>query len=175
MLETKSSKPVAQVLDRAPMLHMLGVDIGDDGDGGGQAVEGAVALVGLDHHPFALPHPRVGAVGVDDAAIDHRRVDAAGSSSAATIVVVVVLPWVPATATLDFSRISSASISARRTTGRPRGAGGVELGVAGLDRRGDHHDLGASRFSARWPIEDGGAQSGSRSVIFSLQVRALHL
>ena len=31
--------------------------------------------------------------------------------------VVVVLPWVPATATVDFSRISSASISARRTTG----------------------------------------------------------
>jgi hypothetical protein len=44
------------------------------------------------------------------------------SSSAATMVVVVVLPWVPATAMLDFSRISSASISARRTTGRPRGA-----------------------------------------------------
>ena len=31
--------------------------------------------------------------------------------------VVVVLPWVPATATVSFSRISSASISARRTTG----------------------------------------------------------
>src|SRR6267378_1988989 len=39
------------------------------------------------------------------------------SSSAATIEVVVVLPWVPAIATQLFSRISSASISARRTTG----------------------------------------------------------
>ncbi len=71
-------KALAQVLDRAPVLHVLGVDVGDDGDGGGQAVEGAVAFVGLDHHPFALPHARVRAIGVDDAAIDHRRVDAAG-------------------------------------------------------------------------------------------------
>jgi hypothetical protein len=45
---------------------MLGVDIGDDGDGRGQAVEGAVRFVGLDHHPVALPHPRIGAVGMDD-------------------------------------------------------------------------------------------------------------
>ena len=41
--------------------------------------------------------------------------------SAATMEVVVVLPCVPATATVLFSRNSSASISARRTTGtRPR-------------------------------------------------------
>ena len=65
-------------LDRAPVFHVLGVDVGDDGDGRGQAVEGAVAFVGLDHHPFALPHARVGTVGVDDAAVDDRRVDAAG-------------------------------------------------------------------------------------------------
>ena len=77
MFDTKSVKPCAQVLDAAPVLHVLGVDVGDDGDGGGQAVEGAVALVGLDHHPLALPHAGVGAVGVDDAAVDDRRVDAA--------------------------------------------------------------------------------------------------
>ena len=41
----------------------------------------------------------------------------AASSSAATIEVVVVLPCVPPTAIDHFSRISSASISARRTTG----------------------------------------------------------
>ncbi len=46
------------------------------------------------------------------------------SSNVATIEVVVVLPWVPAMATQLFSRISSASISARRTTGirNPRAA-----------------------------------------------------
>src|SRR5499426_3786208 len=40
------------------------------------------------------------------------------SSSAATSDVVVVLPWVPAMATQLLSRISSASISARRTHGK---------------------------------------------------------
>ena len=43
-----------------------------------QLQEGAVALVGLDHHPVAGAQPRVGAVGVDDAAIDHGRIEAAG-------------------------------------------------------------------------------------------------
>ena len=38
-----------------------------------QAQEGAVALVGLDHHPVAGAEPGVGAVGVDDAAVDHGR------------------------------------------------------------------------------------------------------
>jgi hypothetical protein len=42
------------------------------------------------------------------------------SSRAATIEVVVVLPCVPATPTENCSRISSASISARRTSGRRR-------------------------------------------------------
>src|SRR3546814_5875307 len=45
------------------------------------------------------------------------------SSSAATRLVVVVLPCVPAIATVDLRRISSASISARRTMGiRPASA-----------------------------------------------------
>ena len=49
---------------------MIGIDIGDDGDGRRQAQERAVAFVGLDHHPFARAEPRIGAIGVDDAAID---------------------------------------------------------------------------------------------------------
>jgi hypothetical protein len=61
----------------APMLHMLGVDVGDDGDGRGQAVEAAVALIRLDHHPFARPGPGVRPVGMDHAAVDHGGVEAA--------------------------------------------------------------------------------------------------
>ena len=57
---------------------MLGVDIGDDGDVGRQLQERAVGFVGLHHHPVAGAQPRIGAVGVDDAAIDHGRVEAAG-------------------------------------------------------------------------------------------------
>ena len=54
------------------------------------------------------------------------------SSSVATNVVVVVLPWVPAMATLDLSRISSASISARRTIGSPRERAASSSGFPGL-------------------------------------------
>ena len=63
-------------LEGLEVIEMLGVDIGDDGDVGRQLEEGAVGFVGLHHHPVAGPEPRIGAVGVDDAAVDHRRVEA---------------------------------------------------------------------------------------------------
>ena len=44
----------------------------------GSLQERAVGFVGLDHHPFALAQPRIGAVGVDDAAIDDGGIEAAG-------------------------------------------------------------------------------------------------
>ena len=44
------------------MVEMLGIDIGDDGDGRGQLHESAVALIGLDHHPVAAAEMRIGAV-----------------------------------------------------------------------------------------------------------------
>ncbi len=56
----------------------------------------------------------------------------AASSSVATSEVVVVLPWVPAMATHCFSRISSASISARRTTGMRRARAAVSSGLSRL-------------------------------------------
>src|SRR5258707_654757 len=56
----------------------------------------------------------------------------AASSSAATSEVVVVLPWVPATATDHLSRISSPSISARRTTGSRRDRAAATSGLAAL-------------------------------------------
>ena len=70
-----------RLLDRVEgleMVEMLGIDVGDDGDVGGQLEEGAVAFVGLDHHPVAAAAPRVGAVGVDDAAVDDGGIEAAG-------------------------------------------------------------------------------------------------
>ena len=97
------------------------------------------------------------------------------SSSAATIEVVVVLPWVPATATFDFSRISSASISARRTTGRFFARAASSSGLPRLDRRGDHHDVRALEVLRLLADEDARALRrqplGDRR---GLQVRALH-
>ncbi len=60
------------------MIEVFGIHVGDDHSGGAQAREGAVAFVGLHHHPLALAHARIGAVGVDDAAIDDGGVLAAG-------------------------------------------------------------------------------------------------
>ena len=57
------------------MIEMLGIDIGDDGIVAGQLQEGAVGFVRLDHHPVSLAHTGIGAIGVDDAAIDHRRIE----------------------------------------------------------------------------------------------------
>ena len=57
---------------------MLGIDVGDDRDVGRQLEESAVGFVGLHHHPVAAAEPRIGAVGVDDAAVDHGRIEAAG-------------------------------------------------------------------------------------------------
>ncbi len=68
------------------------------------------------------------------------------SSSAATIEVVVVLPWVPAMATQERSRISSASISARRTTGSTLRARGGELRIVALDRGRDDDHVGVAEI-----------------------------
>jgi hypothetical protein len=62
---TKAPEALAQGVQRAPMVQMLGVDIGDDGHMRRHQVEGAVAFIGLDHHPFARPGPRVRPVGMD--------------------------------------------------------------------------------------------------------------
>ena len=54
------------------------------------------------------------------------------SSSEAIMDVVVVFPCVPATATVRFSRISSASISARRTTGMRASSAAATSGLVRL-------------------------------------------
>src|SRR5258708_8826828 len=38
----------------------------------------AVGFVRLDHHPVAEPEPRIGAVGVDDSAVDDGRIEVPG-------------------------------------------------------------------------------------------------
>ena len=63
--------------------------------------------------------------------------------------VVVVLPCVPPTAIDHFSRINSASISARRTTGISARARGLDLRIVLLHGGGDDDDLGAAEILAR--------------------------
>jgi hypothetical protein len=67
---------------------------------------------------------------------------------------------------LERSRISSASISARRTTGRPRARASSSSGLPGLIALEITTTSAASRFSAFCPMKTRAPRSSSRAVIF---------
>ena len=73
----KFEKSLAQIVETAPMLHMLRIHIGDHGNGCWQAIECAVTLIGLDHHPFSLARAGVGFKSMDDTTVHHRRIKSA--------------------------------------------------------------------------------------------------
>ena len=75
------------------------------------------------------------------------------SSSAATMEVVVVLPCVPAMATVHFRQISSASISARRTTGMPSARAASTSGLPDLMADEITSAPAPSICSALWPTK----------------------
>src|SRR5438876_9905218 len=93
---------VAQPLHLAVVVEVLAIDVGHHRDDGREEEEGAVALVRLGDQELALPQAR-------GARPDHGRRRQAARSTAAVSEVVVVFPWLPATATPYFMRISSAS------------------------------------------------------------------
>jgi hypothetical protein len=86
----------------------------------------------------------------------------AASSSAAHMDVVVVLPCVPPTAIAHLSRISSASISARRTTGSSRLRASAISGLLGFTAEEKTTTCASPRFSARWPTATGMPSAASR-------------
>lgn len=65
-------------LEVAVVIEVFGIDVGDHRHGRTQLQESAVALVGLDDDPFALADFGVGAVSVDDPAVDHGRIEPSG-------------------------------------------------------------------------------------------------
>ena len=71
----KSVERLAEFLHRPVMVHMFRIDIGHHRAGRVQLGKGAVAFIAFDHHPVALARLVVGAIGMDDPAIDDRRVD----------------------------------------------------------------------------------------------------
>src|SRR5262249_51447079 len=62
---------VADGVERWVVVEMLAIDVGDDGDDGGELEKGAVALVGFDDEKIAVAHAGVGAAHGPDAAADH--------------------------------------------------------------------------------------------------------
>ena len=157
------------------MIEMLRVHIGDDGDVSRKLEEGAVGLIGLDHHPVAGAEPRVGAVGVDDAAIDHGRIEAAGVDQRG-----------------DERGRRSLAVSARDRDAAlephqlgqhlgaahhrdASGARGGELGIVALDRRRYHHDLGVAERAGGMADGNLGALVAQAFDVGAVgSVRALH-
>ena len=85
------------------------------------------------------------------------------------MLVVVVLPWVPATAIVGRRALSSASRSARWSSVRPRSRARRALGVVGRDggRVDDLDAVAAGRLAASWPTA--ASMPAARS---ALEVRA---
>ena len=89
----------------------------------------------------------------------------AASSRQATRLVVVVLPCVPPTAMAHFSRISSASISARRTTGTSRARAAATSGLSRLIAVLTTTTCALATLTASWPIATGMPASRSRRTL----------
>ncbi|MPL96742.1 hypothetical protein SDC9_42924 [bioreactor metagenome] len=173
----KVVEALPQVLDRAPVLHVLGVDVGDDRDGRRQPVERAVRFIGLDHHPLALARPRVRTVSVDDAAVDDGRIEAAlveqrrhhrrgrGLAMGAGDRDVRLQPH-------QLGQHLGAAHHRQLAPARL-----LELGVALLDRRGDHHhrDVVGDVLGALTLVEGGAQLDQPVGDLRGLRVRALHL
>ena len=79
--------------------------------------------------------------------------------------VVVVLPWVPATAMPKRKRISSASISARRMTGMPNSRARNTSGFFGSIADEVTTTEASLTFSAAWPKNSVAPLAARRSVL----------
>ena len=71
----EADERLLDVLDVRVVVEVLGVDVGQDGDEGGEVEERPVALVGLGDEEIAGPEAGVGPEGVQPAADDDRRIE----------------------------------------------------------------------------------------------------
>ena len=78
---------------------------------------------------------------------------------------VVVFPWLPATATPYFKRISSASISARGITGTPRRRASTTSALSECTAVEQTATCAPSTCSARCPSKTRAPSEESRSVV----------
>ena len=136
---------------------MVGIGVGDDRDGGRQAQEGAVAFIRFHHHPFAGAQPRIGAIGVDDAAIDHGGIHAAriqqrGHQRRGGGLAVGAGDGDAGAQPHDLGQHLGAAHQRKA-----QGAGGVELDIAGLDRGGINHGMGVLEIVGAVADRDGNA------------------
>src|SRR5262249_7621376 len=74
----ESAECILHGVKRLEMVEMLRIDVGDDGDVSRQFQKRAVRFIGFDHHPITSAKPRVGAIRIDNATIDHGWVEVTG-------------------------------------------------------------------------------------------------
>ena len=86
------------------------------------------------------------------------------ASTLAMRLVVVVLPWVPATAIPCFRRMSSASINARGTTGMRFAWAAMTSKLSGFTAEDTTTASAEAMLSALWPSTTFAPRSASRSV-----------
>ncbi len=68
----------AHIVEIAVMVEVFGIDIGYNRDISWKLQERAVAFIRFNNHPVAIAHTGIGAICIDDAAIDHGRIKMTG-------------------------------------------------------------------------------------------------
>ena len=94
-------------------IHVLAIQVRHHPQHRAQFQKAAITLIRLRHQILRAPQPSIRPQRIHPPPHHHRRVKPPPASTAAIMHVVVVFPCIPATAIPYFSRISSASISAR--------------------------------------------------------------
>ena len=162
-------------VEGAVVIEVLGVDIGDDGAGGPQPQEGAIRLVGLHDHPVPLPHLGVGTIGIDDPAVDHGGIQAAGVQQGSDHGGGGGFPVGPADRHRELQAHELCQHLGAADQGQAAAAGLDQLGVIGLDRRRIDHGGGGPQIAGLLADEDAGTQLfKALGIGAGAGVRALH-
>ena len=128
-----------QPLEVVPVcLHVIGVDVGDHREHGGQIQERRIGFVGFGDQEIALAEARVRAGRKQPAADDERRVEPAFGEHRGDQLVVVVLPCVPAIAMPCFKPHQLGEHQRARHDRNPAFARGGDFRV--VRRDGGRHD-----------------------------------
>ncbi len=138
-------------LERFEVIEMFGIDIGDDGHVCRQFQKRAVALIGFHHHPFARAKARIGAVSIDDAAIDDGRIEIAGIEQrrdhrGGGRLAVGSGDGDAGLEPHQFGQHFGAAHHRHATAARRH-----QFGIVALDRRRHYDDVGARHILALWP------------------------
>ena len=145
----KALERIAHGVEVAVKIKMIRVLVGDLCDGRRQAKESAVALVCFHNDPFARAQPRIGAIGVDDAAIDHGRVHAACIEQRRNHRRGRGLAVGAGDRDAGFEPHDFGEHLGAPDERQAQSARGVEFDIAGLDRRGIDHNVGVLEIAGR--------------------------